>query len=239
MQGKILEDGFIETENGEKYYIYFKNISNLDIAEDRSLIGWQVSFEVNKGVACDIVLHDNKEAYMQKDSIESVANKDVLLRDKALFRKRVITMLLCKFIFFPFIIPIFIAAYNQFLLTKQIAIESNSKKLMLYFFMSSGSVYFFILLALISGIFEIDLDGSFFAVFIGIGLISVFVGMILYLRLLSKITGEKLFINSFYIMLCATLLGRFVPFIGVICLILAPIFYSIAWFRIATIRKLS
>lgn len=235
MQGRILEDGFIEAENGEKYYIYLKNISNIFIAKNHSLVGWHVSFRLHNGVACDIVLHDN-ETNLQKelDSTESILTQSALIKDKAVFRKRVFTMLICKFILFPFVIPIFIAAYNQFLLTKQIAMQSNSKKLIFYFFISSGSVYLFVFLALMSGIFGIETSGSFFASFLAFGSISIFVGMILYLRLLSKITDEILFIYSFYILLCAGLIGRFVPFLGVIFALLTPICYSIAWLRVAT-----
>ena len=248
LKGVILSNGFIKADNGEIYELSLTHINNLYDIQNNSLINRQVIFDIHNGIACnidiEITLQNNQHTTTESISTntsqihaESTPKGYIIpLENITLFKRRVKIMLVCNFILPIFVIPLFIAAYMQFLLTKQIAIQAQNKTLMFYFFMSSGSMYFITLLALFSGIFGIEMSGELFFGFIGLSSISIFIGMILYLRLLGKITGEKLFMSAFYIVLCAGLVGRFVLPLGIICLILAPIFYSIAWLRIKTIR---
>lgn len=247
LNGVILPDGFIKADNGELYELSLTHINNLYDIQASSLINRQVTFDIHNNVAfnidIEITLQNNQNT--NTESISTNTNQAhteytlkhyiIPLDNSTLFKRRVKNMLVCNFILPIFVIPLFIAAYMQFLLTKQIATQARSKMLMFYFFISSGSIYFLVLLGLFSGIFGVKMSGELFFSFIVLSSISIFIGMILYLRLLSKITGEKLFMTAFYIVLCAGLVGRFVLPLGFICLILAPIFYSIAWLRIKTI----
>ena len=248
LKGVILSNGFIKANNGEIYELSLTHINNLYDIQNNSLINRQVIFDIHNGIACnidiEITLQNNQNTTTESISTNTQSHAHaestpkgyiIPLENITLFKRRVKIMLVCNFILPIFVIPLFIAAYMQFLLTKQIATQARSKMLMFYFFMSSGSMYFMVLLALFSGIFGIEMSGELFFGFIGLSTISIFIGMILYLRLLGKITGEKLFMSAFYIVLCAGLVGRFVLPLGIICLILAPIFYSIAWLRIKMI----
>lgn len=248
LKGVILPNGFIKADNGEIYELSLTRINNLYDIQNNSLINRQVIFEIHNGIACNIdietTLQNNQNTTTESISTNTQSHAHtestpkhyiIPLENSTLFKRRVKIMLVCNFILPIFVIPLFIAAYMQFLLTKQIAIQAQNKTLMFYFFMSSGSMYFLVSLALFSGIFGVEMSGELFFGFIGLSTISIFIGMILYLRLLSKITGEKLFMTAFYIVLCAGLVGRFVLPLGIICLILAPIFYSIAWLRIKMI----
>lgn len=236
LKGVILPNGFIKTDNGEIYTLSLIHINNLYDIQNNSLINRQVIFDIHNGIACNIDIEITPQHHQNTTTESALKHYIIPLENNILFKRRVKIMLVCNFILPIFVIPLFIAAYMQFLLTKQIAIQARSKMLMFYFFMSSGSMYFIVLLALFSGIFGVEMSGELFFGFIGLSSISIFIGMILYLRLLSKITGEKLFMSAFYIVLCAGLVGRFVLPLGIICLILAPIFYSIAWLRIKMIH---
>ena len=246
MQGKILADGLIGGNDGNRYTYTASDLKNAQGKSINAIIGSEVDFEGKDGKASEIYI--TKQAFDLQHRLFDGDLQSVKFKVYAAAG-------CCLLALIPFV-GILLTIVLLFLVVVSVKKGSQSTTLLKNFILS-------IIIPFVGGIIiaivtAISMAGNAFAlyktgeigvmnaVFGGIGIIvgiivilSCWVFMYRYYKELSYITNDKLFFYAFVCRLIGSFLSiiPFINFIGGLFLLADLVVEAIAWFRVKEIRK--
>lgn len=252
MQGKILADGLISGNDGNRYTYTASDLKNAQGKSINAIIGSEVDFEGKDGKASEIYI--TKQAFDLQHRLFDGDLQSVKFKVYAAAG-------CCLLALIPFVGIVFLLLTIVLLFLVVVSVKKGSQSTTLLKNFILSIIIPFVGGIIIAIVTAISMAGNAFtllktgeigvmnAVFGGVGIIGIIVGIIVilscwvfmyrYYKELSYITNDRLFFYAFVCRLIGSFLSiiPFINFIGGLFLLADLVVEAIAWFRVKEIRK--